>query len=391
MQSHITTIQLSESTRKHLSAMREHPRETYEQTIHRLMSVSYAQAGVDIKKGDAASKAFYEASRRTWKNRVQSGFDDFSGVRYCTPPSGVVMGENVDGIGTKSEVAERLQRFETLGFDLLAMVCDDAVVRGGEPFYVTNVLDVSKVEEKPMASLAAGLEAAAKEAGVAVVNGEIAELGAKVGGYGAFRLNWAASCTWFAKKERLILGNAVKAGDSVVTFKEEGFRSNGLSLARKIMEREHGDEWHESDPKLVEQILRPSKIYSRFAVSLFGGIGGTPTAKVPAMAHITGGGIPGKLGRALKPSGLGACLEDLFEPCKAMKRLMEIGNVDVAEAYRAWNMGNGFMVITPEPDAVLAQAKAFKLQAKVAGNVLNEKSITIEGKRAQTDGKPLVF
>lgn len=371
----ITTIQLSEETKKRLTALRENPRETYEQTIRRLLSVSYAQAGVNVEKGDSASKAFYEASRRTWKNRVQSGFDDFSGLRYVQPPIGCVMGENVDGVGTKSEIAERLGKFDTLGFDLLAMVCDDAVVRGGEPYFSTNVLDVSRIEEKPMAQLAFGLEAAAKVAGIAVVNGEIAELGEKVGGYGTFRLNWAASCTWFAKKERLISGNSVKPDEAIVALKEDGFRSNGLSLARKIMERHYGKEWHEHDRRLCEQILLPSRIYSKFAVSLFGGLEGKPAANVSAMAHVTGGGIPGKLGRALKPSAVGAELSELFKPCNAMKTLMEIGNVSQDEAYKTWNMGNGFLVVTPEPDAVLAQAKKFRLDALVAGRTTHEKGI----------------
>ncbi len=342
--------------------------------------MDYAKAGVDVKKGDAASKAFYEAARRTWGNRVQSGFDDFSGLRFVQPPSGkdIVMGENVDGVGTKSEVAERLEKFDTLAFDLLAMVCDDAVVRGGEPFFVTNVLDVSRISEKQMAQLAKGLEAAAKEAGVAIVNGEIAELGEKVGGFGVFRLNWAASCTWFAKKKRLVSGQNLKPGQSVVALKEDGFRSNGLSLARKIMENQYGKNWHEHDRKLSEQILHPSTIYTRFAVSLFGGINGKPSSKVSAMAHVTGGGIAGKLGRALKPSGLGAKLTDLFEPCTAMKTLMQLGPVDQDEAYRAWNMGNGFLIVTDEPDAVLQQAKAFKLEAKVAGSITAKTGVHIE-------------
>lgn len=342
--------------------------------------MKYSDAGVNVEAGDAASKAFYEAAKRTWKNRVQSGFDDFSGLRYMTPPLGCVMGENVDGVGTKTEVAERLQRLDTLGFDLLAMVCDDAVVRGGEPFYVTNVLDVNQIQPEPLQQLASGLEKAAKEAGVAVVNGEIAELGGKVGGFGTFCLNWTASCTWFAQKDRIISGKAVKPGHAIVSLKEDGFRSNGLSLARKIMEKQYGTNWHESDRKLAEQILHPSQLYTRFAASLFGGANGKPTARVSAMAHITGGGIPGKLGRALKPSGLGAELSDLFDPCPAMTQLMEMGGVAEDEAYRAWNMGNGFLVLTDEPDAVLKQAKKFKLDAKIAGKVTKKQGIQIRGR-----------
>jgi len=110
---------------------------------------------------------------------------------------------------------------------------------------------------------------------------------------------------------------------------------------------------------------------------LFGGVESKPTAEVSAMAHITGGGVPGKLGRALTPSGLGAELTDLFEPCSAMKKLMEMGPVDKQEAFKTWNMGNGLLVVTSKPDAVLKQAKAFKLEAKKAGQIVQKNGIQI--------------
>ncbi len=346
--------------------------------------MDYQKAGVNVKAGDAASDAFYKASKTTWQfrkgtGRVESASDDFSTLRYIDVSNlkNTVMGDNYDGIGTKSEIAERLKKFDTLGFDLLAMVCDDAVIRGGEPVAVGNVLDVSRIEQKPMAQLAHGLERAAKMANVSVINGEIAELGKKVGGFGAFRLNWAASCIWLAKKERLLDGSKVKVGQTIITLKEEGFRSNGLTLARKIMEHQSGGQWHEQHRRLAEQMLHPSKIYTRFASSLFGGYDGQPVASVSAMAHITGGGIYGKLARVLKPSGLGAELTDLYEPCKAMRVLMELGHVEKEEAYRTWNMGNGMLIVTDQPDAVLKQAKLMNLDAKVAGTVAQKPEIKI--------------
>lgn len=389
----ITTIQLSDRTRKKLAAMRDHPRETYEETVNRLMGLKYSDAGVDVEKGDEASKMFYAASRKTWSNRIKAGFDDFTGLRYVRPPQGkdVVMGENFDGVGTKVEVAQRLRKHDTIAFDLLAMVCDDAVLRGGEPYFTGNVLDVNKVSLDEMGQLSEGLVAAAKDANVAVLNGEIAELGEHVGGYGSFKYNWCASCIWFAKKNKMLDGTRVKEGDSIIALKEGGFRSNGLSLARKIMERAYGKEWHEANSKLAEAILEPSRIYSRLMVSLSGGVEGKEKAEVHAAAHITGGGIAGKLGRALKPSGLGASLNYLFPPCEAMLELQDLGGVEDEEAYRTWNMGNGFMIITPEPDAVLKEAKRLGFEAKLAGKVIKDKTILLESKGFQKEGKMLSF
>lgn len=346
--------------------------------------MNYQKAGVNVKAGDSASNAFYKASKTTWQyrkgiGRVQSALDDFSALRFIDVSNlkDTVMGHNLDGVGTKSEIAERLKKFDTLGFDLLAMVCDDAVIRGAEPIAVGNVLDVSRIDTKPMNQLASGLERAAKMANVSVINGEIAELGKKVGGFGAFRLNWAASCIWLAKKDRLLDGSKVKVGQTVISLKEDGFRSNGLTLARKILEHQGGGEWHEKYRKTAEQLLHPSKIYTRFAASLFGGYEGQQIASVSAMAHITGGGIYGKLGRTLKPSGLGAELSDLYPPCKAMKTLMEMGSVEKDEAYKTWNMGNGMLIVTDEPDKVLKQAKLMNLDAKVAGAITREPGVRI--------------
>jgi phosphoribosylformylglycinamidine cyclo-ligase len=228
------------------------------------------------------------------------------------------------------------------------MVCDDAVVRGAEPVIIGSVLDVKSLGKDNnshinlVKQLAVGYIEAAKEANVAIVNGEIAELGARVGGYGEFNYNWSAGVVWFAKKERLLTGYEVKEGDSLVGLREEGFRSNGLSLLRKIMKSAHGENWHEEtyDGKnLAELALQPSRIYSGAVVDMFGGFANEPKAKVHGIAHITGGGVPEKLGRMLRPSGLGAHLSELFRPSNLMLYCQERGSVTDEEAYKTWNMG----------------------------------------------------
>ncbi len=114
--------------------------------------MDYQKAGVDVKAGDSASESFYRASKTTWQfrkghGRVESNSSDFSGLRFIDVSNlkNTVMGHNLDGVGSKAEIAERLKKFDTLGFDLLAMVCDDAVIRGAEPVAVGNVLDVSRI------------------------------------------------------------------------------------------------------------------------------------------------------------------------------------------------------------------------------------------------------
>ena len=159
-------------------------------------------------------------------------------------------GIGFDGIGTKIDIAERMGTWHTLAFDLFAMVCDDAVVQGAEPALLGTVLDVRTLGTVTASyvdcvrQLADGYAAAAAVARVAVVNGEIAECGARISGYGPFNLTWNAGVVWFARRSRLLSGAAVRSGDAIVGLEETGCRSNGYSLLRHIVQRRHGDAWH---------------------------------------------------------------------------------------------------------------------------------------------------
>ena len=222
--------------------------------------VTYAESGVDIELGDDVSKILYNALRATWKNRedklgeVIVPNDDFSGLRYIDVsglPEGTVMNIGFDGIGTGVYIAEGTKNHRTMGFNLIAMVCDDVPVRGGESVLVGSILDVLSLGPKDapyldeVKQLAEGYINSAREADVAIINGEVAELGARINGYGnKIKYNWGAGVVWFANKERLFTGKEIQVGDSLVGFYERGFRSNGWSLIRRIMEKNHGEDWY---------------------------------------------------------------------------------------------------------------------------------------------------
>ncbi|MGV8142283.1 MAG: AIR synthase-related protein [Candidatus Pacearchaeota archaeon] len=354
-------------------------------------SDAYAKAGVHLGLGDDASKILFNASKLTWENRrgrfgsVEQAFDNFAGLRVV-PLKGIpedsVMNLSFDGIGTKTEVAERVGNHRTAAYDLFAMVCDDAVVRGGEPILVGSILDVRSLKKNENEShidlvrqLAEGYVGAAKQARVAVVNGEVAELGARVHGYGDFNYNWGAGIAWFAQRKRLFTGKEIKPGDSIVALREEGFRSNGLSLVRRVLEEHLGSEWHKksySEGNIGDAILNPSRIYCAAVSDMFGGLAGEQRLEVHGVAHITGGGIAGKLGRVLKPSGLGASIDDPFEPSPIMQYVQGLGNVSDRVAYTTWNMGNGMLVITPNPDEAIKVAHEHGIDSKLAGTVIDE-------------------
>lgn len=356
--------------------------------------ITYSSSGVDVDLGNQASKILYNAAKQTWKNRkgtlgeVIVPFDDFSGLRAMRVgnlPLDTVACLGFDGVGTKIEIAERVGEHDTIAFDLFAMVCDDAVVRGGVPVLIGSVLDVNSLSKKNngieiIKQLANGYLRAAKEAGVAVINGELAELGSRVCGYGKFNYTWSAGILWFAKESKLFTGNEIRVGDSLIALRENGFRSNGLSLARKVFSEKLGEQWHKkklNGKNLGELVLTPSTIYSRIISELRGEVFEKPKVEIHGIAHITGGGIPEKLGRMLKPSGLGARLGNLFPPCEAMKYAQKLGNISDEEVYRTWNMGNGMLLVTPEPEKVLKLLAKKNVDAKMCGEIVRAKKISI--------------
>ncbi len=364
--------------------------------------ITYADSGVNIDLGDDVSKILYNAAKQTWDNRkgklgeVIVPFDDFTGVRaidVSNLPAGTLMNIGFDGIGTKMELAERVRNHRTIAHDLFAMVCDDAIVRGAEPVLIGSILDVNSLgtSDKPfieeVRQLAEGYINAAKVANVAIVNGEVAELGNRVRGFGPFNYNWGAGVVWFAKKDRMFTGREIKEGDYLVGLKEEGFRSNGLSLVRKIMKNNHGENWHQvpwkvGNASLADLALTPSKIYTAAVVDMFGGYCGEPKTEVHGVAHITGGGIPGKVGRLLKPSGLGAVIDEPFEPSEFMKYTQALGNVSDIEAYKTWNMGQGMIIVSPKPEEVISIARNYGIISQYIGRVVKEQGIRIKNKGA---------
>ena len=246
-------------------------------------------------------------------------------------------------------------------------------------------MDKSFIEE--IRQLAEGYIGAAKAANVAIVNGEVAELGSRVGGFGSFNYNWGAAVVWFAKKDRMFTGKEIKEGDYLVGLREEGFRSNGLSLVRKIMKNNHGDNWHQvpwkkGNVSLADLALTPSRIYTGAVVDMFGGYDGEPKTEVHGVAHITGGGVPGKLGRILKPSGLGAVIDTPFEPSEFVEYTQALGGVPDVEAYKTWNMGQGMIIVTPKPEGVTRVAADYGIQAQNIGRVTREQGIRIKNRGA---------
>lgn len=367
---------------------------------------------VNIELGDDVSRMLYEASRLTHNNRpglLVEFHESFSGLRAIPATAlkdigNTYMSLAFDGVGTKVEVSERLDDHSVVAHDLFAMVCDDAVVRGAEPVAIGSILDVRQLNDtehtrNAVRQLGQGYVDAAKAARVVVVNGEVAELGDRVGGYGDFNYNWGAAVLWFAHRERMLTGHQIQPGDSLVGLAEHGFRSNGITDVRKAMLEHYGPEWQQvvvtelGELSLGRLVQKPSIIYSGFVSELTGGydIEKEPKARVTGVAHITGGGQPSKLGRMLEPSGLGVTIDNPIAPPQVMLEMQRLRKFPDEKAYGKWHMGPGMVIATPESEKVLALAETEGVAAQAIGQVTDEPGIRIRNRGAAQDVEWLTF
>lgn len=349
---------------------------------------TYEEAGVNIPLGDKCSEIAYKTCKDTYKNRKDKFGEPeefeggFSGpIKINQSLKGSYLVKNSDGVGSKALIAQRLGKHNTVAFDLIAMNADDAVSIGAEPFVATNSLDIKEMDVNVVEGLMAGLKGACKKAKIAMVGGEIAELGEQVEGHDKPYI-WNADMLGVLEKEKLIDGRDISPGDKIIALKSNGIRSNGLTLARKICRDNLGKDWHNVsfDSKLSwgEVLLKPSKICCSPLLDILGRYQQERKAEVKGIAHITGGGIS-NLKRVL-PSGLGAKLSDLFEPQLELLELQKLGPVSDEEAYKTWNMGQCFLLISSETERVQSILNSNGVKTKVAGEVIKEKGIKLESK-----------
>lgn len=333
---------------------------------------SYKDSGVDVEKGDQCSKLAYQAAKATFEGRqgmIGQAVVDDGGFAGMLDMGDFYLIQNDDGVGTKIEVAERMRKFDTMGYDLIAMVADDAICLGAETVSVTNTLDSPGLEVEMIEGLMSGLKKAALEQKIVVPGGELAELGNALNGN-----VWNATAVGVVKKDRVITGEMIKEGDPIIGLKSDGIRSNGLSLARLILGNAYGENWVEADfdgRTWGEVILTPSKIYSRALLNIMGDYGNPKSHVVKGLVHNTGGGIRGNLPRLLKKRGFGAKLDNLIKPHDFMSKMIEIGNVTKEEAYKTWNMGIGMMAVVDKENAesFIDQLRNENIDAQIIGHV----------------------
>ena len=337
---------------------------------------SYESSGVNVNLGDTCSSIAYTAAKDTFfsrKGMVGEPVILEGGFAGLLDMGDFYLVQNDDGVGTKIIIADIIKKYDTLGQDLLAMICDDTVCLGAETISVSNTLDVSKVDKDLTEKLMKGFSEACSKHKIVIPGGEIAELSVLVNGN-----IWNATGVGVVEKDKVITGEKIQDGDIIIGLADPMFRSNGFSLVRKILSDTYGEDFVNEpfeDTTWGERVLTPSTIYSSFVLSLIGRFKKQRKVDVHGIVHITGGGVQ-NLFRIIKGKNLSFDLTSPCSPSTAVLKLQELGDVSDEEAYKTWHMGMGMaLVVDPsDVDIVLAEAISQGVSAQVVGNISSKVS-----------------
>ncbi len=339
---------------------------------------------------DYGKNIFSEA----WKDHPE-GLLEGCGVRYQNSifqRDGWFFSFNSDSIGTKTDLADRLHKFDKMAFNLVAMIADDGIRDGIKPNFITNVIDTRRSSEKVISELRKSLSIAAAYAGADIAGGETAELGGyMIRGYSKNAFLWSGTAIGISRKKPIDL-RKIKHKDAIISLYEKSLRSNGFTLARKILENQYGSEWHNAKfngEMWGSLLLEPSTIYTPVVADIL------EEYRLKGIAHITGGGIPEKLRRVLAPTNLSAVVEP-FDAQDFAKELQKLGRIPDAEAYKQWNMGQGMLLVCNKRNAegVRKIAEEHNLESRIVGEVTrtNEaQTIRIASKGYFSSGRTIVY
>jgi len=309
------------------------------------ISLSYRDAGVDIDAGDALVEAIKPIAESTRRPGMLEGLGGF-GALFEIPPGKYrepVLVSGTDGVGTKLKLAIDTGIHHTIGIDLVAMCVNDVIVQGAEPLFFLDYYATGRLDTAIATNVIQGIGEGCRQAGCALIGGETAEM---PGMYARDDYDLAGFCVGVVEKSKIITGAQVRVNDALIGIAASGPHSNGYSLVRKILAVTNAKlDQRFGDRTLGETLLTPTRIYVKPILRLL------EQVPVHALAHITGGGLPGNVPRVL-PANTRAVID-----ARSWKRpavfdwLQDGGNVTNEEMYRTFNCGIGMVVAVDPKDA----------------------------------------
>jgi phosphoribosylformylglycinamidine cyclo-ligase len=322
---------------------------------------SYHDAGVDIEAGERAVELMRASVKRADRPEVLGGLGGFAGLfrldltRYPQP----VLAGSSDGVGTKLAIARAVDRHDTVGIDLVAMVVDDLVVVGAEPLFLTDYIATGRVVPERIAAIVGGIAEGCVQAGCALLGGETAE---HPGVMDPDEYDLSGAAVGVVNADAVLGPDRVRPGDALVAMASSGVHSNGYSLVRRVfagtpLETPFGDR------TLADELLVPTRIYARDCLAL------ASECEVHAFAHVTGGGLAGNLARIL-PQTVDAVVDRAtWTPQPIFECIARTGGVEQADMERTFNLGVGMVAVVADAHAALSVLRARGVRAWTLGEV----------------------
>ena len=312
--------------------------------------IDYKSAGVDIDAGNEAVDRIKDGVKSTFTSNVLTGLGSFGSLYDLKPIlenyNHPVMVQSIDGVGTKTIIARKLEKFDTIGIDLLSAAANDILVMGARPLTFLDYIANDKLKPEIVEEIVSGMVKACKETGVSLVGGETAEMPDT---YLPGEHDLVGIITGVVEKEKIITGENIKPSDMVLGLPSNGLHTNGYSFARKLFFEIGGYDVNDMIPELDKSVgltlLEPHINYTNHVFSVLD-IG----IDLKGIAHITGGGLVENIPRIL-PNGVGVNLKKESWPSLPVFDVMQsIGDVDENEMFRAFNMGIGMVFIVDSTD-----------------------------------------
>ena len=331
---------------------------------------TYEKSGVSIKKADNFIKFISSSTRKSKKSGEFKNIGGFGALtKLPNKLKNPYLVTSTDGVGTKIEIANQLNKFDSIGIDLVAMCVNDLIVQGAKPLLFLDYISVEKINSKKLKNIIRGILKGCKLAGCELVGGETAEM---PGTYSKGKFDIAGFSVGLVEKNEILV-NKIKENDLVVAVPSSGLHSNGFSLVRHVLKKEKID--LKKNTYLKKELLVPTKIYVKYILEL------TSRKYLNACANITGGGLEDNIKRII-PNNL--CAEINLRKLKTLNIFKWLKNKGISEKemLKTFNCGVGFCLII-KPSSYVKILKFFpkKYKPYIIGKITkNLKKVKLSGK-----------
>ena len=332
--------------------------------------LTYSDSGVNIPKADSFVKFIRQLSKKSGKS---GDFKNIGGFGAISPIPRKLKNPHIvtstDGVGTKIEIANDLNKFDTIGIDLVAMCVNDLVVQGAKPYLFLDYISISKINLNKLKNIVRGINKGCKISDCKLVGGETAEM---PGTYSKDKFDIAGFAVGLVEKEN-ILNNKIKNNDLILAIPSNGLHSNGFSLVRYLLKKKKIN--FKENKFLKKELIRPTKIYVKEISNI------NEKKLINGGANITGGGLEDNIRRVI-PKNLCADINlNKIKTLKIFKWLHKMG-ITEKEMLKTFNCGVGFCLIT-NPKNLSSVSKYFgkKFKPYIIGKIIkNSKKIKFSGK-----------